>query len=135
VTDRAVLVALVVVAVIAAGVAFLSGGNLATAIPASLVGTGAAAAAAGLALGDRLRWRRAPVAVPELDPSVALRDALRGGAFGRQNAIAHLRALERRFPTALPALTPAEADHALRLSRREFLRWLESRVTRLEAAT
>ncbi|HEV2317695.1 MAG TPA: hypothetical protein VGV89_09005 [Thermoplasmata archaeon] len=134
-TDRVVLGILVAVAVVAAGVAFASGGDVAAAVPAALIGTGAAAAAAGLALADRLRWRPPVVVAPDTDPSVALRDGLRGGAFGRQNAIAHLRALERRFPTALAPLSAEEAERAVKLSRREFLKWAEARVARLEAAT
>lgn len=134
-TSRAVLAALVGVALLAALLSFASAGNLRTAVPTALLATGAAATAAGLGLAERTKWRRpTPVAVPE-DPGVALRDSLRGSALGRQTAIAHLKALERRLPTAIVPISPEEEARVLRLPRSAYLRWVDARVSAIEAAT
>jgi hypothetical protein len=126
---------LVVASILGAGFALLSGANLATAVPGALAATALAAAAAGLALGERLRWAPAEPKPLESDPAVEFREALRGGKFARQNTLAQLRALERRFRTALIPLSPEEESRVLEMGGGEFRRWLDSRVAALEAST
>jgi hypothetical protein len=135
VSGRPVVYVLVVLAVGGAIAAFVTSTDLAVALVAAFVATASAAAASGLALGERLRWPSPPPPAPEVDPSVLLRDALRGGTFARQNAIAHLRALERSMPGALSPLTDEEIARALALARREFLAWIDQRVRSLEGGT
>lgn len=132
---RGTFITLAGVAIVAAVFAFLSGGDLATAVPSAFIATVAAATACALALSERLKWPDRPPAPTEVDTSVLLRDALRGGAFGRQTTIARLRALEKRFPAALPPISPEEEERVFAMNRRQFLGWVEARLTSLEAAT
>lgn len=124
--------ALVAVAVAAAGLAFLAGGNLALAVPFALVATGAAAFAAALPLQARLKRPAPRPPPPAPDPTVALRDGLAGGAFGRQTVLAHLRALEHRMRPGAASPDPTEEARLLALPRGDFLRWVDERVRALE---
>lgn len=134
-TGRGTFLLLTGVAIVGAGLAFAAGGDLGLAVPAALAATVAAAVALALSLTDRLRWPPRPVVPLDVDPSIALRDALRGGAFARTAVIAHLRSLEKRFPEAVAPIGPEEEERVIALTRGQFLRWVEARVAALEAAT
>ncbi|MGI0053882.1 MAG: hypothetical protein ACRECR_06490, partial [Thermoplasmata archaeon] len=64
-----------------------------------------------------------------------LRRSMGSGPLGREEVVAHLRALERRCPEVIEAVSPEEESRVLELSRVEFLRWVGGRLARLEAAT
>ncbi len=132
---RAPTVALTIVALVAAVAAFAAGGDLGTALPLALLATGASAAVAGIALADRLRPPRPDEAPVDPPPSVVVLDGLVGGAFARQEVIHHLQVLERRFASRLVPVGAEEEARLLKLSHREFLRWVTERVSYLEGSS
>ncbi len=122
---------------LAAGGALLSfladGGGLA--LPLGGAAGAAAAAALGIAVGSRRAPRRpGPPAVPEGEPE-RLRAAMGSGPLGRAGVIARLRTLEGGILGGAATLSPDEEARILRLSPKEFRRWLEERLDRLEAAS
>ena len=117
-------------------VAAIAGANETTAIPAA----GGAAVAVGLfavlTVLPRTRLPRALLPELERDSLVALRQAFREGALGRQRIAFAIAELERE---AYGRAGPHSADDAIRQPEAQapeaFRTWVEERVTELEATT
>lgn len=121
-----------------AGFTLLAVANASTyavAIPAAT----AAVVLAGIAVAETLARLPRPTAVRVAARSRAgadVRSWLGAGRVGREDLLLFLDRMERRSTRPeLPNRNPAELDRLLRLSQREFLRYLAEQLVRLEGAT
>jgi hypothetical protein len=132
-------------AVVAAAVAIDAGSHLAVAVPA-----GAAAVLLVSIVGATELQSRSSEFVPdpertgisgppertESDSLLRLRRAFRTGEMGRSMILATIHALERDLePAGRTPLSIEEERAALRLPSEQFRRWVDDRLTGIEAAS
>ncbi len=128
--------ALLGAAVVLGGLAIGAGPNEATAVPAAGVALVCAAGFAALSLLHRVRFRFAPLELPESHSLVALRQSFREGPIGRQRIAQAILELERetlgrpegRASDAV-ALKPEAVDP------KTFRAWVRERLDELEGST
>ncbi|HEV2449692.1 MAG TPA: hypothetical protein VGU43_04690 [Thermoplasmata archaeon] len=126
---------LAIVAAVGGALAFFAGSNLSLAVPAAGLGVVCAAAAAGLVLAGGARIRPPPAPERLADAPVELLDAFQSGRLGRVSIIAAVRRLSRSVDEGRELLSVGEEDRLLEAPEPEFLRWVDSELTRLERAS
>ena len=113
--------------------AVLSSSNYAVAVPAAV----AAVALAGLAVGEivlRLSVRPRAEAPADRPTPADIQEWFRSGPMGREEIVRILDMIERRtLRPGLPARTPGEVRRFLGLRPEEFRRYVDERLTQLEA--
>jgi hypothetical protein len=132
-------------AVVAAAVAIDAGNHLAVALPAgaaavllvSIVGaTELQSGSSQFAADPERAGTTPPPERTESDSLLRLRRAFRTGEMGRSMILATIHALERDLqPTGRTPLRVEEERAALRLPPEQFRRWVDDRLTRIEAAS
>jgi hypothetical protein len=128
-------VALIAVAVVAGVAAVAAGPDLTAATAAALVALAAAAGAAALGLRPTRTPRPAPVAPPESDSLILLREAFRSGALGRRAILSTLRGLERDLGGDIRPPPSLDQERALMDAPPErFRAWVDERLDALEAS-
>lgn len=104
----------------------------------ALGGTLAGVAALGLGGSMLLERMRAlpPVARPDTQTLVVLRESFGSTSLGRQNVVAALATLDRELRgRSRPTITPEEERRLAGVGRLEFRRWVEERLAELERET
>ncbi len=127
---------LVVIAVVATGVALWAGPNLPIALPAAVVAIGAATLLlAEVAIRSPAAPRR-PTSGPPRRELGEIRTAFASGELGRERLVALLDRLEPVGPSgSRPTRTPEELRTISRLGTDEFREYVRERLSRLEATT